>query len=182
MAGTRAPPEEEDVASAAARLAVDHRAPPHLASGRVVGQYSAYLHQGDISTNNNKFGWLQVVLSGGGFYCWSRWGRIGENGAGNADGPYTDQVEAVAVFAREFKARTGFAWAKHDWHDCYCSSEWWDDNHKVGKYMVIPQRPAGDYVHHRSSRNPLLQLQPLSARYKLIPKNSSNTAVTAQHL
>jgi poly [ADP-ribose] polymerase len=60
--------------------------------------------------NNNKFYRGQVVCAGGRFYSWTRWGRVGEPGQNNLDGP-SDVGSAIAAFEKKFKDKTGYAWA-----------------------------------------------------------------------
>ena len=43
-------------------------------------QYSAYLNKSDLGKNNNKFYLIQVLQSGGTFYLYTRYGRVGEVG------------------------------------------------------------------------------------------------------
>jgi len=38
------------------------------------------LNQTNISQNNNKFYVIQLLKSGNGYYLFTRWGRVGENG------------------------------------------------------------------------------------------------------
>lgn len=38
--------------------------------------YDCMLNQTNIGNNNNKFYVIQVLLSGGQYYCWTRWGRV----------------------------------------------------------------------------------------------------------
>lgn len=38
--------------------------------------YDCMLNQTNIGNNNNKFYVTQVLVSGGKYYCWTRWGRV----------------------------------------------------------------------------------------------------------
>ncbi|KAF8525240.1 PARP-domain-containing protein [Hysterangium stoloniferum] len=74
--------------------------------------WDAMLNQTDISgsTNSNKFYVIQLLHKGDG-QCtmFTRWGRVGENGATQTKGPFSPQ-EAIIQFKKQFKAKTGTAW------------------------------------------------------------------------
>jgi hypothetical protein len=73
--------------------------------------WDAVLNQTNISGNNNKFYNIQLLESGGKFYCWQRWGRVG-------DMPRADRMNCVvgslesakSVFSAKFKAKTKNNW------------------------------------------------------------------------
>lgn len=113
--GTSGPPHADTGVIGAEATAVDSSAPAPMSTGRVVGRYSAWLSQTDIMMNNSKFFRLQLIGTGTrgvGIYLWCRWGRVGENGAGNASGPYSDEATAIKEFEKKFKAKTGGKWAE----------------------------------------------------------------------
>eukprot|EP01095_Lingulamoeba_sp_RSL-Kostka_P012534 TRINITY_DN4989_c1_g2_i2.p1 TRINITY_DN4989_c1_g2~~TRINITY_DN4989_c1_g2_i2.p1 ORF type:complete len:638 (+),score=261.82 TRINITY_DN4989_c1_g2_i2:47-1960(+) len=66
------------------------------------------LNQTNITNgrNNNKFYVIQVLKSGGFFYTWTRWGRIGEKGRGKMFGPFYDEEGAMNVHDKKMKEKT----------------------------------------------------------------------------
>lgn len=96
-----------DAAAAAAGSGeVDPACPLAGSGGQVVGEYDVSLNQTDIGTNANKFYRAQLVESGGHFYLWTRWGRVGETGATQMDGPFNEE-DGVKAFCKKFKDKTG---------------------------------------------------------------------------
>jgi poly [ADP-ribose] polymerase len=92
-----------------------------LKFGTIVPVYQAMLNQTNIAQNNNKFYKLQLVtvsrdsvweskVWGSGVYLFTRWGRVGEFGATQEQGPF-ELATAVKQFEAKFKAKTGNAWA-----------------------------------------------------------------------
>lgn len=77
---------------------------------QVVDDYDCMLNQTNIGHNNNKFYVIQVVQSGGSYYSWNRWGRVGESGANSLKGPI-DLASAVKDFEKKFKDKTRNNWA-----------------------------------------------------------------------
>ncbi|CAG5126727.1 unnamed protein product [Candidula unifasciata] len=85
----------------------------HVASvSQVYEDYDAMLNQTNIGQNNNKFYIIQVLESGGKYYTWNRWGRVGEPGQNALKGPFDDPEKAVKDFVKKFKDKT-----KNDWSD-----------------------------------------------------------------
>jgi len=78
----------------------------HLASASVLGDYDALLNQTNLGANNNKFFKLQVLVSGGSYYCWSHWGRVGEHGQNALASCGSDPAAAIATFEKKFKVST----------------------------------------------------------------------------
>lgn len=77
-------------------------------------QYYAYLgNQVNIAggNNNNKFYRGQVLVAGGRFYSWTRWGRVGESGQNSLEGPYGSADPAIDHFGKKFKDKTSYKWA-----------------------------------------------------------------------
>lgn len=83
----------------------------HLPNSEVHEDYDCMLNQTNIGNNNNKFYVIQVLLSGGKYYCWTRWGRVGESGQNNLAGPSTADA-AIKNFEKKFKDKT-----KNNWGD-----------------------------------------------------------------
>ena len=72
--------------------------------GAAVYQDYAYLgNQVNIAggNNNNKFYRGQVLVAGGRFYSWTRWGRVGEIGQNSLEGPYGSADPAVDHFGKK---------------------------------------------------------------------------------
>ncbi|XP_074645032.1 protein mono-ADP-ribosyltransferase PARP3-like [Tubulanus polymorphus] len=84
----------------------------HVADfSEVVDDYDCMLNQTNIGHNNNKFYVIQVLLDDeGSYYCWNRWGRVGETGASALKGPFDDLQKAVSDFEKKFKDKTKNAW------------------------------------------------------------------------
>eukprot|EP01052_Picozoa_sp_SAG31_P008711 SAG31_NODE_443_length_15645_cov_51.693169_10_plen_168_part_00 len=82
-----------------------------VSSGATVHEDYAFLgNQVDISNNNNKFYRGQVLLDGGGTFCWTRWGRVGERGQHKLEAA-SDVSAAIKLFEAKFKSKTGHKWA-----------------------------------------------------------------------
>lgn len=86
----------------------DSRCP--LFSPIVIDDYDCMLNQTNIGHNNNKYYVIQVLQSGGNYYAWNRWGRVGEPGATALKGP-TDLAGAVKDFEKKFQDKTRNKWA-----------------------------------------------------------------------
>lgn len=72
--------------------------------------YDVVLNQCNISSNNNKYYRLQLLSSGRGYYCWQKWGRVGEPGRASSsklDGPYGSVAAALKPFLKKFRDKTG---------------------------------------------------------------------------
>jgi poly [ADP-ribose] polymerase len=79
-------------------------------TARVVDDWDAMLNQTNIGANNNKFYVIQLVESGGKFYTWTRWGRVGEVGQSALLGNGS-QEDARKCFEAKYRDKTGNAWA-----------------------------------------------------------------------
>jgi poly [ADP-ribose] polymerase len=89
------------------KIPVDSKCP---LSGAVVHEdYDCMLNQTNIGANNNKFYVIQLLEKGGKFYCWTRWGRVGEDGQNALVGP-SDFGKALKAFQGKFKDKTKNAW------------------------------------------------------------------------
>ncbi|XP_053492698.1 protein mono-ADP-ribosyltransferase PARP3 isoform X1 [Ictalurus furcatus] len=85
----------------------------HLSNAEVHEDYDCMLNQTNIGNNNNKFYLIQVLLSGGQYYCWTRWGRVGETGQNNLAGP-SNVDAAIKNFEKKFKDKTKNNWSDRD--------------------------------------------------------------------
>ena len=120
--------EEEDVAAPAAKrlktVLVKGRAPvddccPVAAQCHVLddasGVYDAALNQTSIGANANKFYLIQALQadSGSPYYCWTRWGRVGDRGQSSLQ-QCASADAAKAQFAAKFRDKTKNAWSDRD--------------------------------------------------------------------
>lgn len=80
-----------------------------LKGAKVHEDYDCMLNQTNIGANNNKFYVIQLLESGGKFYAWTRWGRVGEEGQNALIGP-SDFGKALKAFQSKFKDKTKNAW------------------------------------------------------------------------
>ena len=91
----------------------------------VFGDYHVKLMQSNQGENNNKFYIIQVVQKDNTFFCWTRWGRLGENGQNKLAAAKSD-ADAITMFSKKFKDKTKNKW--EDRHDFV--------KHK-GKYQIV---------------------------------------------
>lgn len=70
--------------------------------------YDCMLNQTCIEGNNNKFYVIQALQSdsGGEYYCWTRWGRVGERGQFKLM-PCATMAMAISTFNKKFGEKTG---------------------------------------------------------------------------
>jgi poly [ADP-ribose] polymerase len=80
-----------------------------VAGAAVHEDYDCMLNQTNIGANNNKFYVIQLLEKGGKYYCWTRWGRVGEDGQNALIGP-SDLGKALKAFQAKFKDKTKNAW------------------------------------------------------------------------
>jgi poly [ADP-ribose] polymerase 2/3/4 len=90
-----------------ANIPVDGQCP--LSGASVHEDYDCMLNQTNIGANNNKFYVIQLLEKGGKYYCWTRWGRVGEDGQNALIGP-SDFGKALKAFQAKFKDKTKNAW------------------------------------------------------------------------
>lgn len=76
--------------------------------------YDSMLNQTNISQNSNKFYVVQVLEadSGGSYWCFNRWGRVGEPGQNKLEPWGANKAGAISSFEKKFKEKT-----KNDWHN-----------------------------------------------------------------
>lgn len=108
-AAPAAPAAPPAAAASAVVIPVDDNC--HLKSkAKVVDDWDAMLNQTNIGANNNKFYVIQLLESGGKYYTWTRWGRVGEPGQSALLGNGTLD-DAKKQFENKFKDKSGNAWA-----------------------------------------------------------------------
>ncbi|XP_042883678.1 protein mono-ADP-ribosyltransferase PARP3-like isoform X2 [Penaeus japonicus] len=71
------------------------------------------LNQTNIGQNNNKFYVIQIVQDKKNFICYTRWGRVGEEGKWNADSMKSAD-DAIKSFEKKFKDKTRNDWANRE--------------------------------------------------------------------
>ncbi|XP_051874790.1 protein mono-ADP-ribosyltransferase PARP3 [Pristis pectinata] len=117
-------PEEDNVKSTVNALKtapkeklkakIDEHCPLSTESEATVYEdYDCMLNQTNIGNNNNKFYIIQLIEQGGSYYCWNRWGRVGEIGQSNLNS-LADLNKAVKEFEKKFKDKTKNNWANRD--------------------------------------------------------------------
>ncbi|KAI5109210.1 poly [ADP-ribose] polymerase 3, partial [Silurus meridionalis] len=84
-----------------------------LSDSEVYEDYDCMLNQTNIGNNNNKFYLIQVLMYGNQYYCWTRWGRVGEAGQNNLAGP-SKVDDATKNFEKKFKDKTKNNWSDRD--------------------------------------------------------------------
>ncbi|XP_039626657.1 protein mono-ADP-ribosyltransferase PARP3-like, partial [Polypterus senegalus] len=94
-------------------------------NAKIYANYACILNQTNTGSNKNKFYIIQVIKVGTLFYCWNRWGNVGQVGHSKLSSPYRKLVTAKADFLKKFKDKT-----KNDWKN--------KDNFKAhpGKYTL----------------------------------------------
>eukprot|EP01087_Luapelamoeba_hula_P019447 TRINITY_DN6446_c0_g1_i1.p1 TRINITY_DN6446_c0_g1~~TRINITY_DN6446_c0_g1_i1.p1 ORF type:complete len:619 (+),score=162.67 TRINITY_DN6446_c0_g1_i1:33-1859(+) len=80
-----------------------------LSNASVVQDYDCTLNQTDISANSNKFYMIQLIKSGPGYYLFTKWGRVGEDGKSQTK-RQADEDAGIAAFEKQFKAKTANDW------------------------------------------------------------------------
>ncbi|XP_045712648.1 protein mono-ADP-ribosyltransferase PARP3-like [Phyllostomus hastatus] len=80
---------------------------------QVHGDYDCTLNQTNIGSNNNKFYIIQLLEDGDRFFCWNRWGRVGEVGQSKLS-PFDSLDNAKKDFEKKFRDKTKNSWAERD--------------------------------------------------------------------
>jgi len=88
-------------------IRVDDTCP--LSGVHVVDDWAATLNQTNIKNNNNKFYIIQVLSNGHQYYCFNRWGRVGERGQ-NSCKPSASLDAAKKDFEKKFYDKTRNKW------------------------------------------------------------------------
>lgn len=68
---------------------------PKANSSSVFGDFDVMLNQTNIGANNNKFYRMQLLQEASGnadYWLWTRWGRVGDKGQTQLQGPFDDLV------------------------------------------------------------------------------------------
>jgi len=75
------------------------------------GPWSCMLNQTNISNNNNKFYTAQLLQADdkSSYWCWFRWGRVGNKGQSKAE-EFESLEEAKTSLEKKFKDKTGNVW------------------------------------------------------------------------
>ncbi|XP_056158080.1 protein mono-ADP-ribosyltransferase PARP3 [Lampris incognitus] len=81
-------------------------------AAEVYEDYDCMLNQTNIGNNNNKFYVIQVLKESSHYYCWNRWGRVGETGQSKLSSGFDNPEAAVKDFEKKFKDKT-----KNNWKD-----------------------------------------------------------------
>lgn len=80
---------------------------------QVHGDYDCTLNQTNIGNNNNKFYIIQLLEEGSRFFCWNRWGRVGEVGQSKMN-HFTCLEDAKKDFTKKFWEKTKNKWEERD--------------------------------------------------------------------
>uniref|UniRef100_A0A8C5WDR3 Poly [ADP-ribose] polymerase n=1 Tax=Leptobrachium leishanense TaxID=445787 RepID=A0A8C5WDR3_9ANUR len=81
--------------------------------GGVFEDYDCMLNQTNIGHNNNKFYIIQLLSDSDNFYCWNRWGRVGEVGQSKLNS-FHDPEPAIKDFEKKFRDKTKNAWSDRE--------------------------------------------------------------------
>jgi poly [ADP-ribose] polymerase len=82
---------------------------PGKSGAAVHEEYGVMMNQTNIGANNNKFYKIQLVVQGGKYYLYTKWGRVGEKGKGQKKGPFNENT-AIANFKKQFHTKSGNNW------------------------------------------------------------------------
>lgn len=95
-------------------ICVDPKCPLSYNPGTQVHEdYDCTLNQTNIGNNNNKFYVIQLLEDGSHFFCWNRWGRVGEVGQSKMN-RFTCLEDAKEDFEKKFHDKTRNKWAERD--------------------------------------------------------------------
>ncbi|KAG8436109.1 hypothetical protein GDO86_007281 [Hymenochirus boettgeri] len=83
----------------------------HSDDSEVYEDYDCMLNQTNIGSNNNKFYVIQLIKCGKTYYCWNRWGRVGETGQSKLT-PFNNLEGARKDFEKKFKDKTKNSWSE----------------------------------------------------------------------
>ncbi|KAE8611964.1 hypothetical protein XENTR_v10012650 [Xenopus tropicalis] len=79
----------------------------------VYEDYDCMLNQTNIGSNNNKFYVIQLITKKNEYYCWNRWGRVGEVGQSKLS-PFPKLENAQKDFEKKFKDKTKNSWSERE--------------------------------------------------------------------
>lgn len=127
---------------------VDDAASSRLRSGSVYDEYDVMLNQTNLGANNNKFYKIQLVKSSGNFFLFTKWGRVGEDGATQEAGPM-DLSSGIQQFKKKFKNKTLNSWEDRD-------------NFKTmkGKYAIVEMERNKEVISKISKASPSAKVLP----------------------
>ncbi|KAG2470506.1 PARP3 polymerase, partial [Polypterus senegalus] len=121
-------------------------------NAKIYANYACILNQTNTGSNKNKFYIIQVIKVGTLFYCWNRWGNVGQVGHSKLSSPYRKLVTAKADFLKKFKDKTKNDWKNKDNFKAHPGKYTLNQmKGKVGRVSSIkvstsPLRPLGDRV------------------------------------
>ncbi|KAF9977026.1 Poly [ADP-ribose] polymerase 2 [Actinomortierella ambigua] len=97
--------------------------------------WNARLNQTEIGNNNNKYYMIQLLEanSGGNYWVFTHWGRVGEHGAMARDSFGSDLLAAQRHFSKKFRDKSANAWMDRD-----------NFVKKPGKYLLLPPEDPDD--------------------------------------
>lgn len=84
---------------------------PNREQYKIHQDYAILLNQTNIGQNNNKYYIIQLLTKDGQFYCWTRWGRVGEPGQNALLPGGPTEAGGIKLFASKFTDKTGNQWA-----------------------------------------------------------------------
>jgi len=162
---------------------VDKAASPNVRGGSIYEDYNVMLNQTNLGANNNKFYKIQLVQTHAGYTLFTKWGRVGEDGKTQEQGPYTDLEKATAEFAKKFRAKTS-----NDWQDFQQDKDSFESY--TGKYTVVEieqdAAAASAMAHAASSNKPVAasELHPTTKELidLIFDEDMFNSAMTAMNL
>ncbi|CAB9514117.1 polymerase 2 [Seminavis robusta] len=131
----KAPPpaSASSVAATGGVGTVDDAASSGLKScGKIYQDYNVMLNQTNLDHNNNKFYKIQLIesSSGNNYTVFTKWGRVGEAGKTQEQGPFADVDAGIKEFAKKFRSKTANKWEDYqEDKDSFQS--------KTGKYTVV---------------------------------------------
>ncbi|CAG8650312.1 2001_t:CDS:2 [Cetraspora pellucida] len=126
--------------------------------------WDCLLNQTNAGTNNNKFFIIQLLESdsGGSYYVYSRWGRVGYDGQQAMSGPWSSLDMAKYEFEKKFRDKT-----KNKWMDiCQDKSSF---KAVKGKYTLLERDYGDDEVDILTKNNAVVPPPPIPES-KLHPK------------
>ncbi|KAL1781363.1 poly [ADP-ribose] polymerase 3 isoform X1 [Sigmodon hispidus] len=80
---------------------------------KVHEDYDCTLNQTNIGNNNNKFYIIQLLEQDDSFFCWNRWGRVGEVGQTKMS-RFSCLEDAKKDFEKKFREKTKNQWEERD--------------------------------------------------------------------
>lgn len=85
----------------------------HSPKTQVHEDYDCTLNQTNIGNNNNKFYIIQLLEEDGHYFCWNRWGRVGEVGQTKMN-PFVCLEDAKKDFEKKFREKTKNKWEERE--------------------------------------------------------------------